>query len=345
MSSGEAMAVKARAMFGNRLQEADYSKLLQAKSVPDVAYILHHDTSFRATLEGINDKAIHRGQLEALCRMDLFRRLERLIRFASPKDRQFVRSGVMETEVQLILLCIRSITEGGGQERSDLISRMPVYVEKYLSFSLHDLSEVTDFDELLAVLKNTMYEKAVRRYRSEAFEEIDFIRLEHALQEACYDELLVMVGKYGQGQAAAEMKKIIMTRVELDNLQIIYRLKKYFRSDPEMIRPLMIPHYAMFTEKELEKLIDEEDADGVIKEIERKYHRYLKNSRFTDIETFILRIRFNLNYHFMEYYQEPALVLLSYAHLSEMEISNVVNIIEAVRYHVSADRIRPLLVY
>jgi len=344
MSDG-AIAAKARAMFGSRLSEEDYMRLLQKNSVPELAYTLKHDTYFSETLAGINEKAIHRGALETLLKMDVFTRLKKLLLYADDDQAGFVYAAVMNAEEQLILMCIRAFTEGDDQGRSDMIQRMPIYIEKYLSFPIQKLSEVGDFRDLLEVLKGTRYEAIIKRYQNSDFKEIDYIGLEHALRVSYYDVVLELISHVNGGNATEEMQKDTLTRVELDNISIIYRLKKYFNGKPEDIKKLMTPRYALFNAREINHLIDDCTADQVIEMLQKKYHRYISNERFTDIEHYTQVIRFRMNHHFIEYYTEPSLVLLSYLMLSEMEIDNVINIIEGVRYHINPERIKSLLVY
>jgi V/A-type H+-transporting ATPase subunit C len=344
MSDG-AIAAKARAMFGSRLSEEDYMKLIQKKSVPELAYALKHDTYFSETLAGINEKGVHRGALENLLKMDVFTRLKKLLLYTDDDQAGFIYAAVMNVEEQMILMCIRSFTNDDEQDRRDMIQRMPIYIEKYLSFPIQELSEVDNFHDLLEVLKGTKYEPIIKRYQSNDFKEINYIGLEHELHNAYYDVVLDLITHAVKGSAADEMKRDTLTRVELDNISIIYRLKKYFNASSEDIKALMTPRYAMFTSREIDKLIYECNADQVIEQLQKKYHTYISNVRFTDIEHYTQMIRFRMNHHFIEYYTEPSLVLLSYLMLSEMEIDNVINIIEGVRYHINPERIKTLLVY
>lgn len=345
MTASGAMAVKARAMFGKRLKENDYNRLLQAKSIEELTHDLKQETYFRNTLEGVNEKAIHRGQLEALLRLDIFARLKKLLRYGGEGDTQFVYAAVMDTEILLILMCIRAFTQDDEQIKSDMITRMPASIEHYMSFPVQKLADVHDFDDLLAVLHGTKYEPVIRKYMNRDFARLDYIGLEHTLHETYYDTLLDLIHAYAHGKAADEMKTITLTRAELDNISVIYRIKKYFPESKDDISSLLTPRYALFTKREINTMIEEDDADTIIEKLKKKYHRYIGDVKFTDIEHFTETIRFRLNYHFIEYNEEPSLVLLAYLLLSEMEISNVINIIEAVRYHISPERIRKILIY
>lgn len=344
MSSDNAMAAKARAMFGGRLTESDYMRLLQKTSVGDIAYSLKHETYYAEALEGINEKAIHRGQLEVLLRREVFIRIKKLMLYADKKDEYFIRLAVMDSEIELILMCLKYLITGDGEDRHDLIQRMPIYISKYLTFSVHDLSEVETYEQLETVLKGTPYEKAMKLGEGKKIEEIDYIALEHALHATEYEDGLKLIEKYG-GSAKNKLKEMLLAQAELDNITIIYRLKKYFQISKGDIKQLMSPYYYHFTEREINRLIEEEDADGVLKALQNKYHSYIKDQKFQHIEHYNAVIQYNMYRHNMNFEQNPDVVMMAFMGLSRIEIKNVINIIEGVRYRVSQDRVKPLLVY
>lgn len=344
MSSDKAMAAKARAMFGTRLTESDYMGLLQKTSVPDIAYALKHDTYYAESLEDINEKAIHRGQLEALVRREVFVRLKKLMQYADKKDEYFIRLTVIDSEIELILMCLKYLITRDHEDRHDMIQRMPIYISKYFTFSVHDLSEVETYEELEQVLKGTAYEKAMKLGEGKKIEEIDYIALEHALHATEYEDGLKLIAKYG-GSAAPKLKEMLLAEAELDNITIIYRLKKYFKVANTDIMRLMSPYYLHFNEREINRLIKEEDADGVLAALQKKYHAYIHGQKFEHIEHYNAVIQYNMFRHNMAFEQDPDVVLMAFIGLSKIEIRNVINIIEGVRYRVSQDRVKPLLVY
>ena len=83
MNNDGAMVAKARAMFGERLGAGDYEALLQKKNIADIVAFLKTDKLFEHTLEGVNEKAVHRGQLEVLLRLNVYDRLRKLLRYGS----------------------------------------------------------------------------------------------------------------------------------------------------------------------------------------------------------------------------------------------------------------------
>lgn len=345
MSSELAMSTKARAMFGSRLQANEYETLIQKKSVPEVASYLKNETYFSKTLDGINEKAIHREQLESLLRMDIFHRLEKLERYGGENDRGFIYAFVMRSEIRMILACVRYIVTNDEEIRSGIISDLPMFAQKYFSFDIKRLPEVTSFSELLDVLKGTAYERIIFKYQSERLEEIDYIALEHDLELELYKDTIQLLDLTKKNEVNVALDQLIMSKAELINLSAIYRLKKYFKESSLTIEKFMLPYTCFLKKHELEDMIENCDADEVLERVAKKYHRYTHDLRFTSIEQYVQMIQFNMGHHMIEYYQDSHVVFLSYLLLAETEIQNLINIIEGIRYQIAPDRIRALLVY
>ncbi len=347
MSSNNAMSAKARSMFGERLKAEDYAILLQKKSVGDIASYLKSNTMFAECLEGINAKSVHRGQLEVLLRTDVFDRLSKLIRYADNSSRHFAMAAVMESEIELIMMTVQAFgSEQPNQERQGLITRMPMYASDFTSFDIVKLADVSSYEELMDLVKNTVYFDSLKKYEKRNMQEMDFVGLSHDLRTRYYTASLAAIQKYGRADARKQMAEIIRARIELENISIIYRMKKYFKASPSEIKGMIVEKHCYFSPRELMDMIDHCSAEEIIERLHKsKYKRYLTGARFIYIEHYTKMISYNMNYHFIETYTAPNLVLMSYLLLSDIEIQNVVDIIEGARYGIGQEQIRSLLIY
>jgi V/A-type H+-transporting ATPase subunit C len=337
------MSAKAKAMFGERLKAPDYQTLLQKKSVAEIASFLKEETSFRSALAGINEKAVHRGQLEALLRMDVLYRMEKLLRYADKGSAKFIDIMVMDDEIEAILSCIRNFSYG---DKLMLVSALPTYIEQYMCFDLRKLADITDYASLMELLKGTPFEETIGRYQVKSEEDIDFVGLEHELKLHYYERVIETIDKNTHGKAQKQMEDIYRSDIELDNISIIYRLKKYFQAPPAKIQSLLTPMYCHISERAVHDMIENCSSEEVIQKLSSSYYkRFIAGAKFVYIEHYTKMILYNMNEHFIHTYNEPNLVLLSYLLLSECEIQNVIDIIEGVRYGIGQDQIRELLVY
>lgn len=344
MSSSHAIASKARAMYGERITVSDYNTLLSKKSVSDIASFLKETKLYASVLEGINTKGIHRGQLEVLLRTDVYDRLVRLMHYADAESKKYAMLAIRRTEIFLIRLCIRSFDDSSNA-RDLMISNMPMYLNEKASFSIKELGHVRDYDGLLNLLKGTMYYDCLKRFYPDKEGRLDYALLEHALNRLYYEEAIALIQSCSTGKEKEELLKIMQSEVELENIAIVYRLKKYFHQSANEIRSMITRQYCLFKPYEMERMIEECDADEVIAMLYARYKPYLKDDVFTYIEHSMRVIRYRMNVHYLQFSNAPHTVLMAYFILSELEISNVIEIVEGVKYGISQDRIRSMIVY
>lgn len=345
MGSEGAMTAKARAMFGERLKADAYEALIQKKSIADIVAYLKNHPLYKETLEGINEKAVHRGQIEVLLRVNVYLRLKKLLRYGDERDMEFMVAAAMNTELQMVLTCVRTLMNPDSDEREQLIAEMPMYVADHMSFDIAQLAHVETYDQLLELLKGTKYYDMVLRHRTNTVSEIDYVALAHDLHEVYFHTLEEMTEHTCKGEEKEQLSRMINMRAELENVAVIYRLKKYFHLSPVEIYKSVNSRTCLFSSREIQRLIDECDADEVLSAIERKYHRYIRDAKFLYIENFIERIGYNMYYTTIETSMDAHLVLLAYLQLAMVEVRNVINIIEGVRYHVANDKIRAMMIY
>lgn len=345
--SSNAITAKARAMLAEHLKPVDYATMLQKKTVGDIAIFLQSQPLYKESLEGINPKSIHRGQLEVLLRTGVFNRFAKLIRYADDNAKHFGHIAVMETEIELILMKLHSLSDQDNEIlRQNMISKLPLYIGSYTSFPLEELADSASFQDVLALLKDTSYYDVLKKYEQKSLEDMDFINLEHSLRTRYYATCLETIEKYSNTTSKEKMKEIILSRIELENIAIIYRLKKYFTVSKEFIKQMLADYCCFFRMKDLYDMVDNDTAEQVIQRLEKsRYKAYLSNQKFLYIEHYAQRITFNMSAHFVRTDTDPNLSLLAYVLLADIEIQNVIDIIESVRYQIPQERVKALLIY
>ena len=345
-SSSNAIMAKVRSMYGHSFQEKDYLMLLHKKNESEVASFLQNSDLFHDCLMGINVKAIHRGQLEVLIRTEIFHRINKLIRYMEGSGKHLVHNLISNTEIELIMMKIRALSSGNLVLREDLITHIPLYVSQYSSFDFMGLSNVSNFEELLTLLKKTAYVSVLKLYGSKPIEELDFVTLEHRLHEKMDEETMSYIRQFGSEDTQKKMNEILRIGIELENIRVIYRLKKYFQVNPEQIRPLLMKQTAYIPWTKLMEWVDQLTADQILEKLHQtRYKKYIGMTHFQYIEHFTKRIQYELNRHFMYQESNPNILMFAYIHLSEIEIQNLIDTIEAVHYGISQEKTKALLIY
>lgn len=341
--SSNAILAKARSMYSHRLTEQNYEELLKRRSINDLVAYLKSETAYSGILADLKEVNIHRGQLEALLNKEIFLRLDRLMRFASKKELEFYRLGVMELEIQLILTKARLIVSDyyTGYE-----IEIPEYLNKYASFDLYGLLAINDYDSLLLLLKGTKYYDALLKYKPEDDERFDSNMLELELKHIYYAQYVDVVNKLYRGKKRKDLLTMINTSIELQNITKIYRLKKYFNASPDQIRETLFMEYSRIPKSVMYELIETKDASEFLRKLaESPYKLYVDDHEFVYIEYYTEKIRYNLARRFMRFSTDSALVYMTYKIVYQVEIDNLKHIIEGLRYGEAPSQIEAMLIY
>lgn len=336
-----AMSAKAKAMYGNRIKEADYTQLIQKRSVADVASYLKHETYYRNTLSLINESSIHRGQLEMLLRYNWFERFSDLLRYAD-KQSHFYHYIVGYNEIEQIMACLHMLQNG---DKLDLVSKMPVHLAQYMSFDLFALAKVESYEQLLEIVQNTPYYCVLKEATPRYMSDYDFVDVESKLTRIYYQSLIDTVKQCFSGEKRKSIEAFFKSQIELDNIIKIYRLKKYYNASSDKIRSVVTPQYYHFSKQQMDEIIDVDSAEQVFEALKKsRYANFMSDTNFMYIEYHAKAIHYAMSRQQLNFSNDPDIVLMSYMVISEIEVENLVDIIEGIRYHIAPDKIASMLI-
>ena len=339
--SANAALAKVRAMYGQMLTRTQYDDLIRRQSVQEISAYLREKTSYAAALSGVQDSAIHRGQLANLLHKDLFHQYIRLVRFLGPHHHMGFYV-VMDMEINLILTCMRDLISG---HPGTMVAEIPAFMSAYASFDLFALAQVRDFSQLLETVANTPYGTVLRQCAQADVRDgrVDYTAVEVALRTYYYTTLLGYCAKL-HGESRRQVQELISLRAETSNLNTIFRLKTTFQAPPERIRKMLLPVRCRIGEKQLDRLVEARDAQTFMKMLcsISPYKRAL-SPEMNYIESGTEAIRCGLIRHKLHFSTDPQVVFLAFILLRQIEAENIIRVIEGVRYQLPPERIGSLL--
>ncbi len=339
--SSNAITAKARAIYGHRLTNNNYTELLRLRSVSDVATYLKTNTSYSAYLKGINEMQIHRGQLENLLNRSRFEKYFSLCHYDFTKDKGFYRYVISNAEISVILRAIMSLNSGSPEE---LIITLPSFMQEYACFDFMELSKIKCFNDLLNVLEKTQYKNVLKRF-SAPNGTINFSDCELALKTHYYKMIFSFIDKYYKGKTKKELYEIVLIEIELLNLSLIYRLKRHFKKPAEEIKLQLLPFYYKINKRVLETLLESQNKQHFIDNMRlRAYNSNMKNVDFNYIEDYTKRLKYIINRKLIRFSTNAPISFYALMSLIQIEIENTIIIIEGIRYQDSPSEIQKLLI-
>ena len=142
-----------------------------------------------------------------------------------------------------------------------------------------------------------------------------------------------------------ELKNIFNAYIDFNNLVRIIRLKKYYNPDEDYIRDSLFP-YGTISNKKLESLIQAKSIDEIHSIVQTTtFGKLISGIEYDYIDELPTKVKFAKCKHFIRYSVNPPVVMLSYILLTELELSNIINIIEGIRYKLPKDEIKKMLNY
>lgn len=342
---GYATLAKIRAVYGKRLTNDDYNELLRRQDVTEAAEYLKRNTHYSNTLAQIDTNTVHRELLEVLIRRDRFEEYLRLCKFERLfDDGGFYSYIIKESEVTEILSLIRHINANSGD---DYISSMPSYLNQYSSFDYIGLAKVRSYGELLEFLKHTPYCDVLKNYISEDSRHPKYTDIEVGLRTYFFKWLLDAVHRNVKGKSAEELETQIKIQIDFINIINSYRLKNYFNISADEIEKDMLPFYGRLSKAQQHDLFMSADGEDFLRKVGKTvYGRQMadKNMDVSDLELGVRRMRYKYAKSAMCQTTEASVCLYSFMYLSFIEVSNVISIIEGIRYQADPKKIESLLV-
>ncbi len=339
--ASNAILSKARAMYGRHLTDENYRDLLACQSVSEVASYLKTRTAYKNALAGINENSIHRGQLEAKLKQKLFEDYASLCRYEISVGEHFAQYLIRRSEIEQILHSIMLLEAGKPEE---YIFAMPMYLNRHTHIDLNALSQIKSFDDLLDALTHTPYRELLATFQPVKGIPLNYTGIENVLYTYLYSSIFEVINKYTRGETARQLRAIFNSYIDLLNYSRIIRLKISYNAGPDFIRSSLLP-FGDISPRILNEMIEaptEEEVTALMSKTSIG-KRFLKISHtyIDEIPNHAKYITCRYNIHFSTH---PSVVMMSYTFLTQCELTDIITIVEGVRYKLSPDEIAKLLV-
>ncbi len=335
-----ALVTKTKAIYGKRLKPDDYQQLINMKSVAEIATFLKEHPGYRSSMINLDEKNVHRGTLEEYLREELSKEYGRILNFASGDDEKFLRFLAVRMEVDEILYFVRLIVSNKTKEYKPHISQG---IEKHCTLPFYKFTAGLTFNEFVEVLQGTEYYTVLEPLTKKDI--LDYTGVEIALGGQYFRHVLKSIDKNVQSGDRAVLKDFFGCQIDFANFQRIIRSKKYFNKPNDHIFANLLP----FTHKLGTGIINQmvnapswQEAYELI--FESHYGDFFKEFSFDTVEDYYREYIFDSSKRLLQCRQASICVPVAYLNIKNMEIKNLINIIEGVRYLVDVKDITRHLV-
>ena len=340
-SSSNVILAKTRAMYGNCLKAQNFADLLACHSVGEIAAYLKQNTSYATVLQDINESTIHRGHLESLLRRKLFNDYASLSRYDFTVGAHVSDYLIQQGEIQQIERCLRLMSAGRADE---IIFSIPLFFASRFRFDYRKMSRAKTYDQLLESLEGTPYYKILSLYRPEENGRIRLTEIENALYRRLVETLYAIIDGT-KGELHKQLISLCGSQVEAQNVSRIIRMKAYFGASPDVIRANLLPWGRSIPRRVMDDMLEA----GSPQEVLDIYYattagrQIPEEQRAFSHDLYHRAPYFNAR-HYIHFSSYAMVVMISYVIITEVELDDIINIIEGVRYGLTPEEIKPMLV-
>lgn len=331
---------KVKAKTSKLLSPQDYEQLLHKSSVQEVASYLKHKTSYGHVLRDLDENTAHRGEIEKILSNAQFRRCQKLMKLIKGKESKFMQYNIIRYEIEDLKLMIRTLHI---HHSLDEIEKSLFILEK-TSLDIKKLLASKTLSELVDGLKGTEYYNILNPL-IKSDDEASMFTIEMALDLYYYRWILKAKERYLSGEDKRIITKSIGEEIDVLNLIWLFRVKKYYKMDKDLVYRYILPSYYHLTKEELQTMVEAESLEDLLNLIEKTTYNHI----FDEDKS----ILFDYNYRrFIMTLQEKLLKtkpfsiasIISYLHIKEVEMKNIISIIEGIRYGLSGEKIKSMIV-
>lgn len=337
-----ALSGKARAMFGKLLSKNDYKILIQKKRIAQVVSYLKHNTHYSGLLSDTDENNIHRVKLEILLKKDIINDYSKFFKFTNGRLNEFVKHYCTKAEIESLKLIFRMF-EGGNTEHG-LLEESLLFLSRHDKLDIPKLSLSRDLEEFLSRLHGTDYYKLLKPFISDNKENRLF-NIEMTLDLYYFRNVQWAYQKFLNRNDALIVKDLLEKEADIFNILWIYRSKYFYNMSNEVIKSYMAHINDKLSERSTESLIEAEGYEAYVDIISKTPYGFLfKGQNQLFIEHNYHEYTYKL--YKMLFRRKPFSIacMISYLRLKEIEISNIISIIEGIRYNLSESEIGKFIV-
>ena len=327
------LTTKIRAMQAKLLTQRDYESLANLGSVPEAIEYLKEKPAYVRYVEQMDISLYHRGNMEKILYQSLFDDYTRIFRFAGIEQKKFLKIYWKRYEIDLINYCLRIVFNHYDVPFD--IEYKKEFFDKYSQISIDRLATSRSVEELIDNLKGTEYYAPLMALQDA--KDVTLFDYDLALDLYYFTTMWRKSRRILKGNERKMYIRDFGTKIDLLNIQWIYRAKKYYNMLPPDIYSLTIPiHYRLNVES-FKNLVETPTLDEFEKRMEDTYYarRYEELSGKT-LEGVYKECLEQL--YLSDRRRDPYSIAIinSYLFLKEEEINKLTTALECIRYGLSS---------
>lgn len=329
------ISTKIRAMQSKLITEDQLQEIIRLPGVPQVAAYLKHTPEYSDKWASMDENDLHRGQIEKMLKVSIFRDFSKIYSFANSEQRKFLDLYSKRYEIRILKELLTNLFDHRETNPVD-ISPYRDFFNRHSSLDLDALAACRTMPEFINALKNNEFYTPLSRIQEQ--EGALLFDYGMALDLYYFSQIWNVRKKLFSGKDLAQITMAYGEKFDMLNLQFIQRSVRCFHMQPAEIYALLIPINYKLKKDEIQALAESSTYEEAMAVFRRTYYgkKYdkLSTTNLEEIYNYVLR-------HILEKESRKApysvATLYSYMYHKEHEVNRLTIAIECVRYGIEPD--------
>lgn len=332
------ITTKVRAMESHLITDSQFREMAALETVPQAVEYLRRLPAYSVIFSNLEGVELHRGAIEQRLILSQYQDFAKLYRFANLEQRKFLDLYFMHYEIDILKKCFRNAL---GHQKPDIdLAVFREFFEKHSNLDVMKLSAAGSIREFISSLEGSLYYDLLSRL--DDVEHPTLFDYEIHLDLLYFKTIWKVKGKYLSKGEQKLLTDCFGSKLDLLNIQWIYRSKKYYHLQPTDIYSLLIPIEYHLQKEQITKLVEAVSLDEFYRALQATYYGRLvdlDSSEKPNLEMLSEEVLNKIYSGTSRKNPYSIATLNSYLYFKEEEIQKIITVIESIRYGISPDEI------
>jgi len=325
-----ALNSKMKGMYANNLSRQDYDELLSQQSLKDAIIFLKNKFPI---LENLNEN-MHRRAIEQELNNLFIYVILKIFKYLSKNEIQIFMQILSKYEINCVKNVFRNVTT--NRDSKEYLRNIDNWTTSMFR-KIDGINDITEEKDFLEIIKGEDYYKIFKEYE-EIIDNAPLEEIEVKLDKFYFQKVYNLSKKMNKS-----MVYIVGTEIDLLNIIWIYRSKKYFKYSKEEIKEIVIPINYRINKNKLEELLNCVDFNDIKTLLDTTVYKkvFTEESR---IEYEKDKYLHDINVKFFRTKMFDICTVYAILNLIDIEIKNIINIVEGIRYKLDKSEIQKKII-
>lgn len=325
----DALAVKAKAMYGRRVLKEDLQRITGLHTIEDIAAELRRLPGWsQATAHLPADELLTRAKLESALREQVRQEGIRLAAFAAREDLPLIEFPIRRSELEQILAALRRL-------HANLFKEVEPFSHAWTSrtrLDLDGLRRCSDFAGLVEATRGSIYHAALLRLVTPEGTLPNYGSTEALLWSVYFKYLMELASKRYQGDVRRMMETAVGSQVDMMNILHALRLKRFFPESDHFL-PILIPYHYKVKPDLIYAMCTAPTLDSAMELVESTpYAATFRGAKTEDLQDLYRKALYRTSRRQLIMGKPSVYSAVAYLNLRELELTAVVTAVEASKY-------------